>query len=71
MTHRASPGVVRLPPIVDPKTKKAAPNPADPIYFDTAVSRRRRGMGPPDVRVANARATWPIRPSSAIQDRSL
>jgi integrase len=32
-------GVVRLPPVVDPKTKKPAPNPADPIYFDTPVSR--------------------------------
>ncbi len=32
--------VVRLPPVIDPKTKKPVPNPADPIYFDTKVTRR-------------------------------
>src|SRR5579883_386380 len=31
-------GVVRLPPVVG-KDGKPAPNPADPIYFDTPVSR--------------------------------
>ncbi len=31
-------GVVRLPPIV--KDGKPTPNPADPLYFDTPVSRR-------------------------------
>jgi integrase len=31
-------GVVRLPPVVDAKGK-ATPNPADPLYFDTPVSR--------------------------------
>ena len=32
-------GVVRLPPIVD-TDGKATPNPGDPLYFDTPVSRR-------------------------------
>ena len=33
-------GVVRLPPVVDKKTKRAAPNPSDPLYFDTPIPRR-------------------------------
>jgi integrase len=32
-------GVVRLPPVVG-KDGKPAPNPADPLYFDTRVSKR-------------------------------
>lgn len=32
-------GVVRLPPVLD-ADGKSAPNPADPIYFDTRVSKR-------------------------------
>jgi len=32
-------GVVRLPPVTDAEGK-ATPNPADPLYFDTPVSRR-------------------------------
>jgi hypothetical protein len=31
---------MRLPPVVDAKTKAPKPNPADPIYFDTRVSKK-------------------------------